>query len=424
MKEKLVDKRTGLIKELLYENHVLGMIPMYMTIATRHAVKNDNLDVIIPAISNGLGADFFSINKTEIAAIGETVERYCSVFLESELIQGSYEELSVNMNLINPEEVTRLSDGQLEEMNLKLMKVDESTEFYWIKGLDIEEQKDTWIPTDLAHLYPLLNNKYPIRDIVSTGLATGNSIKDSVTRGMLECIERDSIVIMWLNKIPYPIVNLDSIESEEIKDVINLIQSANSNIQVTILDISTDINVPTYFSILKSENFPYLSVGASCDFNSITAINKSLTEAAASYNLSLKRYHSNQINFKSGYPISSMENHSDYFALNPIESISKELNFLFEGKVIDFEPYSVNKIRNYDDLLKELNNLNIKSYMVDLTTSDIKSINLNVVRIVMPKLAFLEVSTPLLNCERIFTVPQKLGFKSPSKLNDVIHPFP
>lgn len=422
MKEKLVDRRTGIIKDLVREKHIVGMIPMYMTIAFRNAVRDDELNIVVPVISNGLGADFFSIEKTEKAAIGEIIERYSSTFLESEILYGSYKDLKINKNVLNPSDVTRFSDEQVKNLNLNSVKINDDTKFYWTKGIELNERKETWVPTDLVYLTPSFNNKYPIRDIVSTGLATGSSIEDATVRGLLECIERDAVVIMWQNKIPFPIVDLLSIKNKKITDVIKIIKSMN--LQITILDITTDINVPTYFTIIKNNRVPYLSVGASCDFNPVTALYKSITEAAALYNLSVKRKVDNQLYHNPDTPIDNMEAHSDYFALNQIELMNENLSFLFEGKIIDFKEMNPKIINNYSDLIKRLDELEINTYSIDLTTSDIRSVGLHVVRVVAPRLAFLEISIPLLNCDRIYTVPNKIGYSTPNSLNSVIHPFP
>lgn len=61
MKEKLVDKRTGIIKSLVREEHIIGTIPMHTTLALRNTVIDDELNIVVPCISTGLGADFFQL---------------------------------------------------------------------------------------------------------------------------------------------------------------------------------------------------------------------------------------------------------------------------------------------------------------------------------------------------------------------------
>lgn len=422
MKEKLVDKRTGIIKSLVREEHIIGTIPMHTTLALRNTVIDDELNIVVPCISTGLGADFFSIEASEKAAIGETIERYSSTVVESEILYGSYKELLVNKNVLNPCEVTRISDDQVKKLGLNYLKIDDSTNFRWIKGIDLVEREEIWLPTDLVYLCPFFNNDFPIRDIVSTGLATGSSWEDATSRGLLECIERDAIVIMWQNKLEFPTIDLSSIKNKKILDSIKLINSMN--LQVTILDITTDINVPTYFTLIKSNRVPFLSVGASCHFNPLIALYKSINEAAAQYNCSVKKVVNNQLHHNFNSTIDTMEAHSDYFALNQIELINEDLSFLFKGKRIDFKEKNSNTINNYSDLINRLDELGIKTYSIDLTTSDIRSVGLHVVRVVAPRLAFLEVSIPLLNCKRIYEVPNKLGYKFSDNLNNMMHPFP
>ncbi|MEM5635542.1 YcaO-like family protein [Bacillus toyonensis] len=45
-----------------------------------------------------------------------------------------------------------------------------------------------------------------IWDSISTGLATGSTRLQAVENAALECIERDAIVITWLNQLSVPLI--------------------------------------------------------------------------------------------------------------------------------------------------------------------------------------------------------------------------
>ncbi|MEK4970971.1 YcaO-like family protein [Niallia sp. FSL R7-0648] len=409
----IINNKKGLISSVIKMTNIIGSIPLHAYMVHGKPVINDRLEIIVDSRFGGYGYSFNSQDSAMRKAIGEFIERYCSTVINTKVIKGSYTRLSELC--LDPVSITRVS----KEKNFNYSsKCNRDTLFYWVEGFNEVNKESTWIPSDLVYLLPSKNNK-SIRDIISTGLATGNTLLQAKSSGLLECIERDAFTIMWQKKLSMPKINLNSIQDEDTKKIIKLIEELD--LEIEIIEISNDLKVPTYLSLIKNSAPPFLSVGAKSHFEPLTALKGSLEEAAATFNSNVNKYLNG---FNKDLIVGSfteMDEHAEYYAFN---NFNNEIGFLTNGINIDFNPNISEFINNYDELVNKLKSEGIEVYTVDLTTIDVASVNLYVVRTIVPKLAFLELNIPMNECERLNNVPRKLGYTIDNYNNELPHPFP
>lgn len=416
--QKIVDSRLGIIKMV----HELPSYPlnMYTKVAYRQALATPDNTTIIGSIVGGLGYSLTSSHHAEIKALGEALERYSSAFVGYDKVTtGSYNSLSP-FNRLDPLTVTGYEDWQYEMKDFIFKKIDHNTEFIWAKGIDNFNHTEIWIPTCLV----LLNGSYRnvIRDVISTGLAAGSTFQQAFEGGVLECIERDAIMIMWLNELSMPIIDHDSINDLVIQKAIKNCEKLN--LDLVILDITTDILVPTYFVlILNKDSFPYAIVAANSHYDYTKALRGAIEEAFACFNTLYHKNSNGSISEKDFSDLSklSIHDHSDYYA----KGLGlQNLEFLLKGKKISLEESSKNKITSFEGLMKRLKEMNLNVLSVDITTEDVRHLDLSVCRVVMPELAFLESTYPMLKCRRLRTSPVAMGYKTKETFNINPHPFP
>lgn len=422
VKDELFNEVTGIINSISTLEYPVGALSLYSIVVKGNPVVDYKLNKIIDCKYTGLGYDFDSYEIAERKAIGEFIERYASTVSNKKKISGTYMELkNSKLNFMNPLTITRVNEKQLLQYGKKGLCLSENTNFYWVEGMDEINGIPTWIPTDIIYLLPNFKNEFPIRDITSTGLATGNSLLKAKIRGLLECIERDAFVIMWLNKISYPRVKLDTILNLNIIKKIKEIK--NQGLEIIVVDISNDINIPIYCTFIKNDTYPYLSVGASANFDEESALLGSIREAVTTFNLNVNRSFNLIKKTSTDFNIFEFKSMDDHSSIYADININSELDFLEQGDEINF---SANKkrIKDFDELLNCMKLLNLDYYSVDLTTKDLKNTNLFVVRSISPQLAFLELGLPMLNCLRIKNVPKKMKYKRSATLNKIPHPFP
>ena len=114
--------------------------------------------------------------------------------------------------------------------------------------------------------------------------------------------------------------------------------------------------------------------------------------------------------------IKTLYEHFLYYQGNNFE------NLLFDSKKINYKKETI----TFNSLIMSLQQNDISVYYKELTTDDIKSTGIKVVKVIAPSLIDLNKSHlyPRLGATRFFVVPQNLGLKYNEKLTDMPHPFP
>ncbi|WP_375105162.1 YcaO-like family protein [Paenibacillus sp. RS8] len=393
----LVNERTGIVNNIQEVPILSASIPLYTFVASRKPLKERNLDLLSDSFLSGVGTSFFNKDEARISALGEAIERYSSLFTHPHrLIERSYNQLSGEK--IDPTKVTRYTPDYYNIEGFPFVDVSLDSKLMWVEGISLTTRKKIWIPADLVFFPDIV---YPnlIRENITTGLAAGSSLEMAEISGCLECIERDAITLMWLNKTSKPIIDLETIMDADILEIVRLVKETGFSLFV--LDITTDINVPSFFCLIINDLkvTPYISCGAKTDFNKKKALIGAIKEASQCFNyMNTPDY---KIRVASGEfnEINSMDSHILYYAYN-MDNFH-ELDFLLKGEYVDFNKKNCNRFEDMSELLEYFSSMHYDLVAFDLTTSDVNKGGMNVVRVIAPQLAHLECRYPALNCERL-----------------------
>ncbi len=83
---------------------------------------------------------------------------------------------------------------------------------------------------------------------ISTGAAAGGCLASALVRGIYEVIERDAFMISYLNKLENDKVDLEKIPDARITTLLSILN--RYRIEGHIMDITSDLGVPTFVTIL------------------------------------------------------------------------------------------------------------------------------------------------------------------------------
>lgn len=355
--------------------------------------------------SGGLG-----VNESQKIAmtscLAEALERYCMSYIpQNEIIKDKKENLKKEYTFDN---YFLYSDNQYKELDLFLNPNSENIEWTKIYDIDKKENFKYW-PASLIYL-PFDLNK-TVAETTSTGMAAGFTLNECFQSGLLELIERDALMINFMQRLNPLEINIKSINGDNKK----LIKMIEKEYNIKIYKLYSDIKVPIYLSIIyKNEktNIHY-GIGACASLDSDYAINKSLKECLFTYFYSLNIMDVRQDNPNK---IKTLYEHFLYYQ-------GKNFNqLLFDSKKINYEKEKI----SFDRLLKELKKINIDVYYKELTTNDIRKTGIKVVKVIAPGLIDLNKSHlyPRLGATRFFLVPQKLNLNYNNELTNMPHPFP
>jgi thiazole/oxazole-forming peptide maturase SagD family component len=310
-------------------------------------------------ISSGISTSWAD---AKLKAIAEAYERQCASNVRWDIISSADK---IKGGWVDPRIFAPLSDCQYSSLK-HLQKFHEALELEWVSGLDFNGNP-ILVPIDMV-FYPISSvGRKLIIDTCSSGFAAFTDYDNAVKRGLLELVERDSLMRSWYEKTSPRILSYD-ILPVHLRNRVDFWKSNGRD--VIFLDVSQN-GVIVIETIIKSDSYPCFVSGASSsldDFNS-TAI-KAFQEAE-----SRLIYGLNEENRRVIEP-SDVKNVLDHELLyTQSRKFHKHIEFLWAGEKTDKVPeasISFSKLKKCMEIV-----------IVDVS---IENLPLYVVKVISPKL--------------------------------------
>ncbi len=376
--------------------------------------------------SGSCGIDSFS---AMLGTIGETLERYAPVFYNAKKgVKSSFSNL--NKNTIPLNEYALFHDEQykyFKKKNWPVVKFTENTELTWFECTDLINGKSTWIPGQFIYM-PFKEDEFFVTSSNSTGLASHSNYHKAIINALYECIERDSFVITWMNKIAEKKIAVTS----EIKRYLNSIFP--KHYQWHLFDITYDLGIPSVFGILIAEEEfgQFIVVGSASRGTIGEAARKVIQEIGQGipymrWILGEYKYWTPPKDFNE---LMTFSEHSVFYNKQKQywHIFDKWIN-MEENHFIDFyEPATKNNKEEIKHILKSIKSKGYNVLLKDLSTPDIRQLGCYSIKIIIPQLIQMAGGYPFYfnGGKRLYNVPEFIGLERPeySKLNKFPHPFP
>jgi bacteriocin biosynthesis cyclodehydratase domain-containing protein len=237
----------------------------------------------------GLSGGSFGKGSTaeqgEASALMEAIERYSGIFQGDEIrVMKRFTDFSSG-DVIHPNDVLLFSDAQYEGAPALLAdpheaastpaRFDPSARIEWSPVWSLRDQRFKYLPTSLLYFF----YRGPGQINTDTnGCAAGNTLEEAIVQGFLELVERDAYAIWWYNRLQRSGVDLAQFNDSYVRDLQT--QLAEDGRRLWVLDITSDLGVPTFVAILhwiqnSQENIEF---GSGSHFDPRIAMLRSLTE--------------------------------------------------------------------------------------------------------------------------------------------------
>ena len=249
----------------------------------------------------------------------------------------------------------------------------------WSKSKDIISGKEYYIPTNAVyHPYTHENNIQSLFKSNTNGLASGNILEEAILHGMLEVIERDAWSIFELTHKNYAQIDLESIESEIIRDIIDKFES--EGIRIKLMDFTADIKIPTIAASADdtiTKDAGLLTLGMGTHMDPEVAVLRALTEVAQSRATQINgaREDTVRADFAREAGYERMKRINKYYFRNEEE----------QTRLSDIENKSTSSITKDIEIVKDelIANDIEKILYVDLTRPEL---DVSVVRVIIPEM--------------------------------------
>lgn len=222
----------------------------------------------------------------EASALMEAIERYSGVFQGDEIrIAKRLKDFQAG-EAIPPNDVLLFSEAQYrrglaempgpEDEPVSPFLFDKETEMEWSPAWSLRDKRFRYLPTSILYFY-YAGLAAPF-SADSNGCAAGNTREEAIVQGFLELVERDSYAIWWYNRLRRPAVNLDRFNDSYVRDL--QIQLAESGKRLWVLDITTDLGVPSFVAIAHwiKDGSEFIEFGSGAHFDARIAMLRTLTE--------------------------------------------------------------------------------------------------------------------------------------------------
>jgi ribosomal protein S12 methylthiotransferase accessory factor len=223
------------------------------------------------------GGKGISKDHAKASAMMEGFERYSAERQSvDECVNAGLSEISEFGEYIDPKSLNlpkELERKGLDDLNLE-----------WSISHDLISGNDYYIPTNaIFHPYNPKDNEDRLFKSNTNGLASGNILEEAILHGMFEVIERDAWSIFELTHKNYAQIDLDSIESDVIRNIIGKFES--EGIKIKLMDFTADVKIPTIAASADdtvTKDAGLLTLGMGTHLDPEVAILRALTEVAQS----------------------------------------------------------------------------------------------------------------------------------------------
>jgi ribosomal protein S12 methylthiotransferase accessory factor len=211
-------------------------------------------DVVTPSPTRlSAGGTGVSLVEALISCMGEGLEFLSQVEREGDATHsGTVDDVR---SLLDPDIAAWLAEYQPELLGASGRRVD------WLMATSADGRRTTLIPADLCLRRSDNRRVLPLRGPLSTGCAVGPSREEAATRAILELVERDAVALWWLGGCPGRPVLPSGMIATEAAALLGRLRDGQAARVAWLLDITTDLGVPTFAALSADGNGRQLACG-------------------------------------------------------------------------------------------------------------------------------------------------------------------
>src|SRR6266700_3615738 len=277
-----VSPLTGVVKRL---DRIEADLPMNTNFFAQHnfSAPAQSIDQLRSGLTGGSFGKGSTAEQGEASALMEAIERYSGIFQGDEIRATKRFTDFPEGEAIQPNHILLFSDAQYLARHSHTHAdaqpapdpFDPSAKIEWSPVWSLRDNRFRYVPTSLSYFF--YSGPAPFQ-ADSNGCAAGNTQQEAMVQGFLELVERDSYAIWWYNRSQRAEVDLNEFEDSYVRDIRT--QFAEAGRKIWVLDVTTDLGVPTYVAIMHwmhngQENIEF---GSGAHFDPRIALLRAMTE--------------------------------------------------------------------------------------------------------------------------------------------------
>jgi ribosomal protein S12 methylthiotransferase accessory factor len=224
------------------------------------------------------GAAFGDPGQARASAIGEAAERYCGNLLDTLPVTfASYDALRRGpVRALDPDSLVLYSDAQYDTPGFPFVRMTHDLEMHWVPGRSLTTGEDLLVPASMVYVnwFTAGYSAAPVTNFCPfAGIAAGPTMDYAVTSALEEIIERHATMVWWLNGHP-----IDATDPGELAAVWDGVP-ADAGQRPSLIMIDNEFGVPVAAGVLHNDVDTLVNVGFACRDTPEAAALKAWTEA-------------------------------------------------------------------------------------------------------------------------------------------------
>jgi bacteriocin biosynthesis cyclodehydratase domain-containing protein len=277
---KHVSPLTGVLTRL---ERIEADLPMNTNFFAQHnfSAPAQSIGQLRDGLSGGSFGKGSTAEQAEASALMEAIERYSGIFQGDEIRMTRRFTDFESGDAIAPNDVLLFSDAQRQAdpsedgEQTAPAPFDPSAEIEWSPVWSLRDGRFKYLPTSMLYFFYSGPAAFQAD---SNGCAAGNTLEEAIVQGFLELVERDAYAIWWYNRSQRAEVDFREFKDSYVTDLKS--QLADAGRKLWVLDVTSDLGVPTYVAILHwmqngQENIEF---GSGAHFDKRIAMLRTLTE--------------------------------------------------------------------------------------------------------------------------------------------------
>jgi ribosomal protein S12 methylthiotransferase accessory factor len=322
------------------------------------------------------------------------------------------------MKAITPESIVAFHSEQYASPNFPFSPFDTENMYEWKEAANIMTGETCYVLADCIYFpyYP----KYPrYASANSSGAAAYPTKTGAIERGVLELVERDAFMIVWLNRLVMPSIHISSLP-DTIQYRIQKLEEVGFKVRVK--DLTLDL-APVVLIFVQNENLYYTTCSACSSFDITEAMDHALMEVEAAVYC--------RLSFDSSEPIfpEDVRMTQDHGKIYEQECFFCKADFFQESLFLkNFGEIGKGSCLNWEMLLERFTEqqrnilvVNLENPKIDDMQSDLYIVKTFVTGLVPISFGYMEEPCGM---RRIYEIPVSLGLLSASLCYNDLNRFP
>lgn len=179
-------------------------------------------------------------------SVAEALERYATSVVQPEgVIWATAEELGDEA--LDLTTLPRCSAAELAHPKALTSDIDTTAPMRWVRGWSLTRRAPQWVPAVGVWMHiPPRSRGERYANPISTGCATHTDLAQALVNAVCEVVERDAIALTWYQRLALPRIEFDAVPANLAPF---LAKSRDSLVETVFFDATTDLGIPTVYSV-------------------------------------------------------------------------------------------------------------------------------------------------------------------------------